>query len=154
MTFASPLLLWGLLLIPLALGAYVLAQRRRARYAVRFTNLDLLANLIPRTAGWRRHVPALLYLAALAALLLSLARPRMMVPVPKEQATVVMVAGHLRLHGRHGRAAQPHGRRPAGGEELPGRPPAQVPGRRRLLQQRDPDAPPPHHRPPRGAGGP
>ncbi|HEX2513483.1 MAG TPA: VWA domain-containing protein, partial [Chloroflexota bacterium] len=91
MTFASPLLLWGLLLIPLALGAYVLAQRRRARYAVRFTNLDLLANLIPRTAGWRRHVPALLYLAALAALLLSLARPRMMVPVPKEQATVVMV---------------------------------------------------------------
>ncbi len=91
MTFASPLLLWGLLLIPLALGAYVLAQRRRARYAVRFTNLDLLANLIPRTAGWRRHVPALLYLAALSALLLSLARPRMMVPVPKEQATVVMV---------------------------------------------------------------
>jgi Ca-activated chloride channel homolog len=91
MTFAAPLLLWGLLLIPLALGAYVLAQRRRARYAVRFTNLDLLANLIPRTAGWRRHVPALLYLAALSALLLSLARPRMMVPVPKEQATVVMV---------------------------------------------------------------
>jgi Ca-activated chloride channel homolog len=91
MTFASPILLWGLLLVPLAIGAYLLVQRRRTRYAVRFTNLDLLAGLVPRVPSWRRHLPAVFYLGALTALLISLARPQAMVPVPKEQATVVMV---------------------------------------------------------------
>jgi Ca-activated chloride channel family protein len=91
MSFASPALLWGLLLVPLAIAAYLLVQRRRQRYAVRFTNVDLLADLVPRVPSWRRHLPAVLYLSALAALLVSLARPQAMVPVPKEQATVVMV---------------------------------------------------------------
>lgn len=91
MTFLSPALLWGLLLIPAALAAYVMVQRRRTRYAIRFTNLDLLANLIPKRPAWRRHLPAALYLAALVSLLVSLARPQALVPVPKEQATVVMV---------------------------------------------------------------
>ncbi len=65
MTFESPTLLWGLLLVPLALLAYLLAQRRRARYAVRFTNLELLESVVQRTPGWRRHVPMALYLLAL-----------------------------------------------------------------------------------------
>ena len=91
MTFAAPELLIALALVPLALIGYLLIQRRRTRYAVRFTNVDLLANLVPRVPSWRRHLPAVLYLSALAALLLSLARPQAMVPVPKEQATVVMV---------------------------------------------------------------
>ncbi len=91
MSFEAPLFLWGLLLIPAALIAYLLAQRRRTRYAVRFTNLDLLANLVPATPAWRRHVPAACYLLALAALLVSLARPRATIPVPRDAATVVMV---------------------------------------------------------------
>lgn len=91
MSFASPVLLWGLLLLPLALAAYVIAQRRRERYAVRFTNVDLLSNLVSRTPDWRRHLPAALYLSALGALLVSLARPHATVPVPRERATVVMV---------------------------------------------------------------
>jgi Ca-activated chloride channel homolog len=91
MTFESPTLLWGLLLVPVAIAAYLLAQRRRARYAVRFTNLDLLANVVQRSPGWRRHVPAALYLLALSALLLSLARPQATIPVPREQATVLLV---------------------------------------------------------------
>jgi Ca-activated chloride channel family protein len=91
MTFEWPTALWGLLLIPAAIAAYLLAQRRRVRYAVRFTNLDLLANLVHRAPGWRRHVPAALYLTALGALVLSLARPQAVVLVPKEQATVVLV---------------------------------------------------------------
>jgi Ca-activated chloride channel family protein len=91
MSFITPGLLWGLLLLPLAVAAYLLAQRRRHKYAVRFTNVDLLANLVPKTPAWRRHVPAALYLAALGALVVSLARPQTLVPVPKERATVVMV---------------------------------------------------------------
>ena len=90
MTFLEPFLLLGLLLVPVLLGLYVWAQRRRARYAVRFTNLDLLANLAPRRPAWRRHVPPVVYLAAVAALVLGLARPSMVVAVPREDATVIL----------------------------------------------------------------
>jgi Ca-activated chloride channel homolog len=90
MTFANPELLLVLLLVPLALGAYVLVQRRRSRYVVRFTNVDLLANLVPHRPRWRRHVPTALYLAAVAALAIALARPSMTVPVAREEATVML----------------------------------------------------------------
>jgi Ca-activated chloride channel family protein len=86
-----PGLLWALLLVPVAVAAYLVAQRRRAGYAVRFTNLDLLANVVTRTPGWRRHLPAVLYLLALTVLLTSLARPQAVTLVPKEQATVMLV---------------------------------------------------------------
>jgi Ca-activated chloride channel homolog len=86
-----PGLLWTLLLVPVALAAYLLAQRRRSRYTVRFTNLDLLANVVSATPGWRRHIPPAFYLLALAALLISLARPQALALVPKEQATIVLV---------------------------------------------------------------
>jgi Ca-activated chloride channel homolog len=86
-----PGLLWTLLLVPVALAAYLFAQRRRSRYTVRFTNLDLLANVVSAKPGWRRHVPPAFYLLALAALLVSLARPQAMAMVPKEQATIVLV---------------------------------------------------------------
>ena len=90
MTFASPELLLALLLLPAAIAAYLLVQRRRNRYVVRFTNVDLLSNLAPRTPSWRRHVPPVLYVAAIAALVIALARPSMMVAVPREQATIVL----------------------------------------------------------------
>ena len=90
MTFLAPLLLLGLLLVPVLLGLYLWVQRRRSRYAVRFTNLDLLANLAPRRPSWRRHVPPVIYLAAVAALVLGLARPTMVVAVPREDATVIL----------------------------------------------------------------
>ena len=86
-----PGLLWTLLLVPVALAAYLFAQRRRSRYTVRFTNLDLLANVVSAKPGWRRHVPPAFYLLALAALMVSLARPQAMAMVPKEQATIVLV---------------------------------------------------------------
>lgn len=90
MTFLEPLLLVGLLLVPVLLGLYLWAQRRRARYAVRFTNLDLLANLAPKRPSWRRHLPPVVYLGAVALLVLGLARPSMVVAVPREDATVVL----------------------------------------------------------------
>jgi Ca-activated chloride channel family protein len=90
MTFAAPALLLGLLLVPAALVVYRSVQRRRSRYAVRFTNVDLLGNLVPRTPAWRRHVPPALYLGAIAALVFALARPSMLVAVPREQATIIL----------------------------------------------------------------
>ncbi|HEX2302074.1 MAG TPA: VWA domain-containing protein [Gaiella sp.] len=90
MSFAWPTALLSLGLIPIALVAYVLVQRRRVKYAVRFTNLDLLANVVDRSPGWRRHVPPLFALVALAALLVALARPQTSVAVPRDEASVVM----------------------------------------------------------------
>lgn len=90
MTFREPLLLLALALIPVALAAYVVAQRRRRRYAVRYTNVDVLASVAGRV-GWARHIPAALALLALAALLVALARPERTVAAEQRQATVVMV---------------------------------------------------------------
>ncbi len=90
MTFADPILLAGLLLVPAALVVYRLVQRRRSRYAVRFTNVALLENLVPRRPAWRRHVPPALYLVAMTALVVALARPSMAVAVPREEATIIL----------------------------------------------------------------
>jgi len=90
MTFADPILLLALLIVPVALLAYRTVQRRRSRYVVRFTNVDLLSNLVPRTPAWRRHVPPALYLTAMAALVLALARPSMTVAVPRNEATIIL----------------------------------------------------------------
>jgi len=90
MNFLAPELLLGLLLVPIAIGFYLWAQRRRSKYAVRFTNLDLLANIAPRRPSWRRHLPPVLYLGAIAALLIGLARPTMVLAVPREDATVIL----------------------------------------------------------------
>jgi Ca-activated chloride channel homolog len=90
MTFAEPVLLIALLGVPLAALGYLYAQRRRSRYVVRFTNVDLLANLVPKTPAWRRHVPPALYVAAMAALVIALARPSAMVAVPREDATIIL----------------------------------------------------------------
>ncbi len=91
MSVEWPGFLWGLLLVPVAVAAYLLGQRRRTRYAVRFTNLDLLANVVSRSPGWRRHVPPALYVLALTGLLLAVARPQAITLVPKEQATIMLV---------------------------------------------------------------
>jgi Ca-activated chloride channel family protein len=90
MTFADPILLLGLLVVPAAIALYLVLQRRRSRYAVRFTNVALLENLVPRRPAWRRHVPPALYLVAMSALVLALARPSMAVAVPREEATIIL----------------------------------------------------------------
>ncbi|MBV8952107.1 MAG: BatA domain-containing protein, partial [Actinobacteria bacterium] len=65
MTFLSPLRLL-FLIAPLALLAgYLVMQRMRQRYTVRFTSIDLLASVAPRRSGWQRHVASAAVLAAI-----------------------------------------------------------------------------------------
>ena len=89
MSFARPLALLGLLLIPLLVVLLVAARRRRARYAVRFPAVDVLAGVVG-TSRWR-YLPAALLLLALTALVAGAARPMARVPVPREQATVMLI---------------------------------------------------------------
>jgi Ca-activated chloride channel homolog len=86
----SPERLWLLVGLAALVSAYVVLQRRRSRYAVRFTNLRLLDRIAPRRPAWRRHVPASLFLAMLALLVLGFARPSSEVQVPRERATVIV----------------------------------------------------------------
>ena len=91
MTFREPVMLAGLLLIPLAALAYLSMQRRRRREAATFANPALLPNLVTARPGWRRHLPPLLILLALATLVIALARPQRTVAAPQRAATVMMV---------------------------------------------------------------
>ena len=90
MGFLSPGRLWLLLLVAALAVAYVVQQRRKPAYALRFSELDLLASVLPRSAAWKRHVPAVLVLLALAALTTAFAQPTGEVEVPRERATVVV----------------------------------------------------------------
>jgi len=90
-TFERPWLLLTLLVVPLALWLYLLAERRRMRYAIRFTNVDVLAGVVGGQRIWRQFVPLALFLLALAALCLGVARPQHTTLVAKDRATVILV---------------------------------------------------------------
>lgn len=91
MSFGSPALLAGLLIVPLAMLAYAALQRRRGREATAWANPALVPGLITARPGWRRHVPPLLVGLALTALVIALARPERTVAVPQRAGTVIMV---------------------------------------------------------------
>jgi Ca-activated chloride channel family protein len=91
MTFGHPLLLLTLLLIPAAVVAYRLATRRRMEYAVRYTNVDVLASVVATGRPWRRWLMAGVFLLALATLCAALSRPHVHRLVVNDNATVVLV---------------------------------------------------------------
>jgi Ca-activated chloride channel homolog len=91
MTYEWPILLWSLALVPIFLLLYVLAQYRRRTYALRFTNLALLRDVVGRRPGLRRHIPPLLFLLGVGALLFSLARPSAVIAIPRDQSDVMLV---------------------------------------------------------------
>jgi Ca-activated chloride channel family protein len=90
MRFDHPLLLLTLLVVPVAVGVYLLAERRRMRYAVTYTNLDVLASVVGERS-LRRYVPPALFLLALAVLSIALARPQRSTLVASDRATVILV---------------------------------------------------------------
>jgi len=89
-SFKSPWMLLGLLLLAAVVALWWWADRRRARYAVRYTNLDVLATVVSGRS-WTRWVPAVLAALGLGALLLALARPEVERTVLEQKATVVLV---------------------------------------------------------------
>jgi Ca-activated chloride channel family protein len=95
-SFATPLWLLGLALVPLVIMAYQASRRRGSRYAVRYTAVPALKAAAAVVPAWRRHLPAALALAALAALVLALAKPEKTVAVPVERASIMLVTDHSR----------------------------------------------------------
>ena len=90
MTFADPLVLLGLLAVPLLIRWYVGQQRRRARAAAAFVAPALTASVAPRRPRWRRHLPMLAFVLALTALIAAAARPQRSVAVPLTNGAIML----------------------------------------------------------------
>jgi len=89
-TFTWPIALLGLALLPLLVLAYVWSERRRRASQAQFGNPALLTNLVDRRPGRLRHLPLVVLLLGLAAMIVGVARPHATVNVPREEATVVL----------------------------------------------------------------
>lgn len=89
MSFLWPQALWLLVAVPVLVVAYEVLQRRRRRGALRLASIDLL-RAAQQGAGIRRHLPPLLFLLAIALLVLAVARPRATIPLPSEQRTIIL----------------------------------------------------------------
>jgi Ca-activated chloride channel family protein len=85
-----PIGLLALLLVPLALAGWWLLERRQARYAVRYTNLDLLATVVG-PSRWRAWIPVALVLLALTSAAAALARPEARLSASSDEASIALV---------------------------------------------------------------
>ena len=74
MRFLWPDMLWLLLAIPLLVAGYIYILRRRKRSAIRYSSLLLVREAV-RGQRLRRHVPPALFLIAMAAAIVAIARP-------------------------------------------------------------------------------
>ena len=131
MNFGSPAVLARALRDPGLIGIYALAQRRRRKYVVRFTAVPVLAGVMASggVSRWRRHLPAALLLAALATLLVALAKPQTTVAVPVEKASVMLVTDQSGSMRADDVSPYAPGRRPAGRARLPRQGPEGAAGR-------------------------
>jgi Ca-activated chloride channel homolog len=90
MSLLWPGFLYLFLLIPLAIGVYLLILRRRRRFAVRYSSLSLVREAAAKQSWLRKHLPFVLFLLALASLVLALTRPVATVMIPSNEATVIL----------------------------------------------------------------
>jgi Ca-activated chloride channel homolog len=90
MSFAWPLALVSLVVVPALLLSYWLLLRRRRKQAVRYSSVALLRTVLPKRNRWLRHLPVALLLAGLVALALAAARPHVMRNVPYARTSVIL----------------------------------------------------------------
>jgi len=90
MRFLWPDLLWLLLLLPVLVAAYFYVLARRKKNAIRFASLAIAKDALGPAQRFRRHIPPLLFLLALAAAILACARPSATVTLPTESMTLVL----------------------------------------------------------------
>jgi Ca-activated chloride channel homolog len=90
MSFLWMGLLWLLTLIPVLIVVYILLQKRRQKYALRYASLSLVKEALGKGPQFRRHIPPILFLIGLAILITGMARPVAIVTLPSQQGTVIL----------------------------------------------------------------
>jgi hypothetical protein len=90
MSFEWPMALWLLLAVPGLVAAYLWLKRRRKKIALRYASLAVVREALGRAPGWRRHVPPVLLLIAITALIVAAARPGARITLPSDHRTIVL----------------------------------------------------------------
>ncbi|HTH78232.1 MAG TPA: VWA domain-containing protein [Ramlibacter sp.] len=99
MTFLWPQFLWFAAALPLLVLLYIWLMRRRKKYAVRYASLSIVKDAMGARQGFKRHIPPLLFLLAMAAMIITMARPVAVVTLPSNQQTIILamdVSGSMR----------------------------------------------------------
>ena len=99
MSFLWPEMLWGLLVLPMLVAAYIMILQRKKKLAVRYANLAMVREAMGASQRIRRHIPPAFFLLALAAMLLALARPQTTITLPTQHETVILamdISGSMR----------------------------------------------------------
>lgn len=90
MSFLWPGNLLLVLVVPALIAAYIWAQRRRQKYALRYASLSLVREALGKGPGRKRHIPPALFLLALFFMAIGTARPETVVTVPVQEGTVIL----------------------------------------------------------------
>ena len=99
MTFTWVNMLWLLFIIPVLIFCYILIQRRRQKYALRYASLSLVKVALGHGPGKRRHIPAILFITGVAVMVFALARPNATLILPSQQSTIILaidISGSMR----------------------------------------------------------
>ena len=99
MKFLWPEMLWLLLAVPLLVAGYFYLLRRKQESALKYANLGMVKEALGAGQRFRRHIPALLFLLALIAMLIAVARPAAVITLPSQQQTIILamdVSGSMR----------------------------------------------------------
>jgi len=98
-SFLWPDFLWLLGLVPVLIGLYVLAQRRKRRLAARYSSLTMIRDAMGVGQRIRRHVPPVLFLVGVALMIVAMARPTAIVTLPTQHELIILamdVSGSMR----------------------------------------------------------
>jgi Ca-activated chloride channel family protein len=79
-----------LVVLPLLVAIYVWRLRRGRPSGVRYSSLALIRDAEPGSARLRRHLPVVLFIAALGAVIVAMARPVVILAVPTNQTTIIL----------------------------------------------------------------
>ena len=90
MEFMWPNLLYLLLLVPVLIGLYLLYQRRRRKIRANYGSFGNNTSEGGDQRETRRHIPAILFLLGISILMVTLARPQMVISLPRQEGTVIL----------------------------------------------------------------
>ena len=99
MNLSWPGMLWLLLLVPVLVAGYLRSWKRRQKAVRRHAGLFQVRDAAGYGPGFRRHVPAALFLLGLTVSIVALARPSVRIVLPAHRGTVVLsvdISGSMR----------------------------------------------------------